>query len=151
VNIYFFSRKFFTDFGKVFGHLFPPGACAFNAGSLQNRDTQKTIELRSSTPILQGAMYKQSHPDMIDDKTSEPNDAWFARAKPAAEILPTELRTVLPKRKPGQRGKQKAPVKVPTTIRFDADVLEKMKATGKGWQTRINDLTRAWLEQQRTN
>ena len=29
--------------------------------------------------------------------------------------------------------------KVSTTIRFDADVLAAFKATGDGWQTRMND------------
>ncbi len=36
--------------------------------------------------------------------------------------------------------------KVSTTIRFDADVLAAMKATGPGWQTRINDLVRKHVE-----
>lgn len=32
--------------------------------------------------------------------------------------------------------------KVSTTIRFDADLLEALKATGPGWQTRVNDAMR---------
>lgn len=32
------------------------------------------------------------------------------------------------------------------SIRLDQDVLEAMRATGPGWQTRINDAARAWLE-----
>ena len=38
------------------------------------------------------------------------------------------------------------PLKVPTTIRFDADVLAGLKASGKGWQTRVNDAMREWLK-----
>lgn len=38
------------------------------------------------------------------------------------------------------------PLKVPTTIRFDADVLAALKASGKGWQTRVNDAMREWLK-----
>jgi uncharacterized protein (DUF4415 family) len=34
------------------------------------------------------------------------------------------------------------PLKVPTTIRFDPDVLAALKASGKGWQTRVNDAMR---------
>ncbi|TPN11925.1 BrnA antitoxin family protein [Mesorhizobium sp. B2-1-2] len=34
------------------------------------------------------------------------------------------------------------PVKVRITTRVDADVLEAFKATGDGWQTRINDVLR---------
>jgi uncharacterized protein (DUF4415 family) len=29
--------------------------------------------------------------------------------------------------------------KTPVTLRLDPDVLAKFKATGKGWQSRIND------------
>ncbi len=43
------------------------------------------------------------------------------------------------------RGPQKAPTKVQTAIRFDADVLAALKASGKGWQTRVNDAIREWL------
>ncbi len=32
-----------------------------------------------------------------------------------------------------------------TTIRLDADVLAAFKASGKGWQTRINDALKEWL------
>jgi uncharacterized protein (DUF4415 family) len=34
----------------------------------------------------------------------------------------------------------------PATIRFDADVLAALKATGKGWQARVNDAMREWLK-----
>jgi uncharacterized protein (DUF4415 family) len=38
------------------------------------------------------------------------------------------------------------PLKVPTTIRFDADVLAALKASGKGWQTRVNEAVKDWLK-----
>lgn len=42
-----------------------------------------------------------------------------------------------------QRGRPKADVtKVSTTIRLDPDVLEKFKADGPGWQSRINEALR---------
>jgi uncharacterized protein (DUF4415 family) len=31
------------------------------------------------------------------------------------------------------------------TIRYDADIVEAFRATGKGWQTRMNDALRDWL------
>lgn len=46
-----------------------------------------------------------------------------------------------------RRGPQKAPTKIPTTIRFDADVLAALKTTGRGWQTRVNDAMRDWLKE----
>jgi len=44
------------------------------------------------------------------------------------------------------RPKSLTPVKVATTIRFDADVLEALKASGKGWQTRVNAAMREWIK-----
>lgn len=35
--------------------------------------------------------------------------------------------------------------KISTTIRFDAEVLAAFKATGDGWQTRMNDALKDWL------
>lgn len=35
--------------------------------------------------------------------------------------------------------------KVQTAIRFDPDVLAGLRATGRGWQTRVNDAMREWL------
>jgi uncharacterized protein (DUF4415 family) len=32
-----------------------------------------------------------------------------------------------------------------TTVRFDEDVLEAFKATGPGWQTRMNEALKEWL------
>lgn len=36
--------------------------------------------------------------------------------------------------------------KVQVTMRIDADVLERLKATGAGWQTRANDALRNWVK-----
>ena len=32
------------------------------------------------------------------------------------------------------------------TLRLDAEILEKFKSTGSGWQTRINDVLRNWAK-----
>jgi uncharacterized protein (DUF4415 family) len=68
--------------------------------------------------------------------------------RPASEVLPPELLAglVALKKQRGERGPQKSPTKVPTTIRFDADVLAALKASGKGWQTRVNEAVKDWLK-----
>lgn len=78
-----------------------------------------------------------------DGATPELDEAWFQRAQAATDILPDGMKRAI-----GARGPQKAPRKQSTTIRFDADVLAALKATGKGWQTRVNDAMRDWV---RTN
>ena len=62
--------------------------------------------------------------------------------RPPGEALPQDLAALLPKRKPGQRGPQKKPTKDQITLRLDHDVLEHFKATGPGWQSRINSVLR---------
>ncbi|MGB3068164.1 MAG: BrnA antitoxin family protein [Ottowia sp.] len=50
-------------------------------------------------------------------------------------------------RKPGRPvGSRKSNPKIPTTIRFDPDVIAALRATGAGWQTRVNDLIRADIQ-----
>lgn len=52
----------------------------------------------------------------------------------------------LQKKLRGQRGPQKAPRKVQTAIRYDADIIDAFKSGGPGWQTRMNDALREWLK-----
>ncbi len=42
----------------------------------------------------------------------------------------------------GERGPQKAPTKQQVTLRLDRDILDRFRATGEGWQSRINDALR---------
>ena len=80
----------------------------------------------------------------VRELTSEDMD----RFRPAVEVLPEALVAVLPKRKPGQRGAQKKPTKEPVTIRYSRDVLEYSRATGPGWQSRIDAALKEWVAQQ---
>lgn len=34
------------------------------------------------------------------------------------------------------------------TVRLDPDLLDRLRATGPGWQTRLNEAVREWLEKQ---
>ena len=60
--------------------------------------------------------------------------------RPAAEVLPTTLL-----KKIGLRGPQKAPVKERITIRLSPDVVQTFRATGDGWQSKIDAALRDWL------
>lgn len=44
-----------------------------------------------------------------DGEVRQLNKDDIARMRPARDVLPAELLAVLPKRRPGQRGSQKAP------------------------------------------
>lgn len=93
-------------------------------------------------------------PDRVDDPECpyDPNDpaavdAFWKNAVTVPEGGLPALREALTKRRRA-RGPQKTPTKVPTTIRFDPDVLDALRASGKGWQTRVNEVVKAWLKDQ---
>lgn len=82
-----------------------------------------------------------------DPDTWESTDEEIARARPAIEVLPPEIYAGLAALQKS-RARGRPPVETPkvaTAIRFDADVLAGLRATGKGWQTRVNDAMREWL------
>ena len=64
-----------------------------------------------------------------------------ASFRPANEVLPPSLLKKL-----GIRGPQKAPTKERITIRLSPDVVQTFRATGEGWQTRVDTALRDWLK-----
>lgn len=63
------------------------------------------------------------------------------RFRPAKDVLPD---TLLAKIK--VRGRQKAPVKERVTIRLSPEVVQPFRATGDGWQTRVDAALKDWLK-----
>ena len=66
--------------------------------------------------------------------------AGIAQDHDTVEITAFDMARMQALRRPG-RPKAESP-KVPVTMRVDADVLEAIKASGAGWQTRVNELLR---------
>lgn len=76
----------------------------------------------------------------LTDKSGEVREVSekeMADFRPAREVLPDKFFGGM-KRMRGQRGPQKAPIKVPVSLRLNPDVVEYFKKGGKGWQARIN-------------
>ena len=71
----------------------------------------------------------------------EIEQADLVRFKPAAQVLPASLQ-----RKLGVRGPQKAPTKERVNIRLSPEVVQRFKATGAGWQTRVDATLQDWLK-----
>lgn len=91
-------------------------------------------------------MPKRPNPELTDDDNPEWTDADFARARPASEVLPELFGNQAAQTMHKPRGRPRAEVvKERITIRFDADVLDAFRSTGKGWQTRMNDAMRDWV------
>lgn len=53
-------------------------------------------------------------------------------------------------RKVGVRGPQKAPLKERITIRLSPDVVQSFRATGEGWQARVDAVLREWLRKHKS-
>jgi len=70
-----------------------------------------------------------------EDGPYDPNDADAARAWLAHADLIRNGKVV----RKGKRGPQKAPTKKLVSMRLSAEVIEHFKATGPGWQTRIDE------------
>ncbi|MBL0231757.1 MAG: BrnA antitoxin family protein [Moraxellaceae bacterium] len=49
------------------------------------------------------------------------------------------------------RGKQKKPTKIPTTLRLSPEVMAYFKATGEGWQTRVDAALREYIQDHPTH
>lgn len=66
--------------------------------------------------------------------------------RPAKEVLSKHLMDMLPRRKRGERGPQKEPKKILITVRYSPEVIEYFKATGEGWQTRMDKVLKSYVK-----
>jgi uncharacterized protein (DUF4415 family) len=89
-------------------------------------------------------------PELVDQDNPELTEEFFARARPMIEVMPElvarlEAWQAQERRRRGDRGPQKSPTKVQLTLRIDRDVVEAYRATGPGWQVRMNAALRAGM------
>lgn len=86
-------------------------------------------------------MKRKPNPELIDEDNPEWTEEDFARARPAHEVLPASLIKKL-----GVRGAQKTPTKIALSLRLSPTVVSAFRATGNGWQTRIDIALIDWLK-----
>ncbi len=53
-------------------------------------------------------------------------------------------------RRPGQRGPGKKPKRVLLSVRYSPDVVAYFKSTGDGWQSRMDEALREWIESRKS-
>ncbi len=83
-------------------------------------------------------------PNPLTDAKGEVRELTVAdmkRMRPAREVLPESLRA-----KVGVRGPQKSPTKERVTIRLSPEVVKRFRATGDGWQTKVDAALQDWLK-----
>lgn len=66
----------------------------------------------------------------------------LAQARPMKEVLPELHRTITE----AIRKRGPAKTKEAISIRLDIDVVAKLRASGPGWQGRVNDILRKYVE-----
>ena len=86
-------------------------------------------------------MKEQPDPEQSDSDNPEWSESDIGQAGTFA-TLPASLRQTLRT----ARGPQKHPTKVRITIRLSPDVVASFRATGEGWQGRIDGALRDWLK-----
>jgi uncharacterized protein (DUF4415 family) len=72
-----------------------------------------------------------------DPDTWEVTEADMRNMRPVSETHPELVAEYL-----RTRGKQKAPTKVLVSLRLEREVVERLRASGRGWQSRANDMLR---------
>lgn len=81
-----------------------------------------------------------SRPVTFDQDNPEWTEEDFARARPISDF--PALAAALPKARGRPKGTTQQVRKQQVTLRIDPDILERFRATGPGWQSRINDALR---------
>ena len=78
---------------------------------------------------------------LTEDDAPELDETWFANAKRGYDHLPDDAAQIVKRAIASQQGRPPSEnPKKQVTIRLNPKVLEKLKADGKGWQTRLNAL-----------
>lgn len=92
-------------------------------------------------------MPRTPRPDAVDTDNPEATKEWFDRARPARDVLPGLLGEAAAKDMLApKRGRPPlSQTKEHVNIRLDADIVQSFRASGAGWQTRLNNALRDWL------
>ncbi|BDA86889.1 hypothetical protein Sa4125_44310 [Aureimonas sp. SA4125] len=92
--------------------------------------------------FVEGRGYSREDWDAVSDNP-EWTEADLANAQPMAEAMP-ELYAKLVAAQAARDLKAAGP---PVPVDLDGDLVERLKATGPGWESRANDALRHWLDQ----
>ena len=80
-------------------------------------------------------------PVVFDDDNPEWTEEDFARARPASEFFPPEVMALLVRQR-GRPALAEGERKAKVNLRLSPDVVAALRATGAGWQTRVDQALR---------
>ena len=81
-----------------------------------------------------------SQSDWDDVDSPELTEKDFKRMRPASEVLPQVVSAYRKGRKV-----QNSPTKIPVSIRLSQEVVEYFHATGRDWQSRVDEVLREFV------
>jgi uncharacterized protein (DUF4415 family) len=107
----------------------------------------QAYDLEMKALIAAGGVHQDDDGWWVDDATGaligpDPeierplSDSDIANLRPLGEVLPGLSETI-------KRSRGRPPIENPkkqVTLRLDAEVVEKLRASGRGWQSRVNDV-----------
>jgi uncharacterized protein (DUF4415 family) len=96
-------------------------------------------------------MARKPNPELIDDDNPEWTNEDFARARPAAEVLREQFgaEPAAYLLKPRRGRPPKAAPKRAINIRLSPEVIAHFRATGPGWQTRMDEVLKSHVARRR--
>lgn len=93
-------------------------------------------------------MTKKLNAEKVDTINPEWSAKDFANAKPSSDVLAGLFGKAQAKEmlKPKRGRPKSAATKEHVNFRFDSEILEQFRASGPGWQTRMNAALADWLK-----
>jgi len=99
-----------------------------------NRPPIRELSDEEEAAIQRGIALDPDNPEMSPEE--------IRSMRPAREVLPPEFFEMVAQERKRRGRPPMAGGKQQVTLRLDADVLERLRAEGAGWQSRINDVLR---------
>ncbi|MDD5295887.1 MAG: BrnA antitoxin family protein [Rhodocyclaceae bacterium] len=97
-------------------------------------------------------MNRRPDPELVDEENPEWTADDFANARPASEVLPGIFGAKVAGEMLKPRGRPRAEhPKERINIRLSHEVVEHFKASGQGWQTRIDSALRQFITEHPAN
>jgi len=99
-----------------------------------NRPPIRELSDEEEAAIQRGIALDPDNPEMTPEE--------IRSMRPAREVLPPEFFEMVEQERKRRGRPPLAGGKQQVTLRLDADVVERLRAEGAGWQSRINDVLR---------
>ncbi len=88
-------------------------------------------------------MSKKTNPELIDEENPEWTKQMLKQARPASEVVPKVVEARR-RGRPLKSGKKRQ-----LTLRLSPEVVDYFKSSGPGWQTRMDEVLKEYVESHR--